>query len=370
MDVPERRHLARMSPERPVYIDLRPDNGGIVLNVSDEGLCFQAVSPVKEHQSVNFSFSDNSVQTDAVGEVVWTDEARKYAGLRFTQVSNEARSEIKSLLRFVPPATDTADEPRTMLVPVTDENEGAMMALVPAEIAHGAAQKVSLSREPTTLPSRGFAKFSRVNSHDLAAEVLDLKKWLKLPAAPSRIWLSRILVAALFIYAVGASLMLYRYRKAQPQTNSSAQTSLASPQAKASLRASDEPSALSQPKRSAATAVARNNAVPGRGKPSVTQKVEPARPLIKDGPVRFEYPVVASGAPSGAVDLRILVTATGSVEDVRVLSGKRALADASVRAVRRWRYHPIEVDGHPAPAEAHVRMRFTGDEAISISFRE
>src|SRR3954465_7422319 len=101
MSVPERRQLERTIPERLVYIDIKPDNGGIVLNVSDTGLCFQSVAPVQHHQSLAISFFEQNQSSHASGEVVWTDRTRKYGGLRFSNVTPEARGKIDELLKMV-----------------------------------------------------------------------------------------------------------------------------------------------------------------------------------------------------------------------------------------------------------------------------
>jgi protein TonB len=90
--------------------------------------------------------------------------------------------------------------------------------------------------------------------------------------------------------------------------------------------------------------------------------------VINAAPLRFEYPIVADPALSGKVGLRLLIGTAGSVQGVSVLTGKRILADASVKAVRRWRYRPFELDGHPVEAEANITISFVGDDAVSIDF--
>src|SRR5436309_3482043 len=42
----ERRHSFRKVPDAPAYIQLSLDNSGTLLNVSEQGLAFQAVAPV------------------------------------------------------------------------------------------------------------------------------------------------------------------------------------------------------------------------------------------------------------------------------------------------------------------------------------
>jgi hypothetical protein len=83
--------------ERHAYINIDPDNGGIVLNVSDGGLCFHSFDPVKpdgNNAKIRFWFSDQNQRIEADGTLAWTDETQK-GGLRFTALPAEAREKIR-----------------------------------------------------------------------------------------------------------------------------------------------------------------------------------------------------------------------------------------------------------------------------------
>jgi protein TonB len=58
----------------------------------------------------------------------------------------------------------------------------------------------------------------------------------------------------------------------------------------------------------------------------------------------------------------------GAVRCVRMVSGKRALAAAAVRAVRQWRYRPYLKDGQPVATETNIVISLFSDDAISMSF--
>jgi hypothetical protein len=77
------------------YINIEPNNGGIVLNVSDGGLCFHSFDPVPPKGTIRFWFSENNQRVEATGAVTWTDETQK-GGLRFTDVPVEARDKIRN----------------------------------------------------------------------------------------------------------------------------------------------------------------------------------------------------------------------------------------------------------------------------------
>jgi protein TonB len=95
----------------------------------------------------------------------------------------------------------------------------------------------------------------------------------------------------------------------------------------------------------------------------------PPRVVIAAAPQSFSYPVAPNPTLTGKVSLKLVIGADGSVREVNIVSGNRALADAAVRAVRRWRYRPAELNGHPAEAETNVTINFVGDEAVSIAYR-
>jgi outer membrane biosynthesis protein TonB len=81
----------------------------------------------------------------------------------------------------------------------------------------------------------------------------------------------------------------------------------------------------------------------------------------------FVGPVVPDPNLVGEVHLRALVDADGSVKEVTVVSGNPKLAEAGMRAVRRWHYSQNQLPGHTGEGEALIRMRFFGPDAVSIT---
>jgi protein TonB len=75
--------------------------------------------------------------------------------------------------------------------------------------------------------------------------------------------------------------------------------------------------------------------------------------------VEPEYPQLARMARvSGTVILQVTVSEEGDVTDVRVLRGHPLLNDASVNAVRQWKYSPTLLNGEPVPVSATVTVFF------------
>ena len=109
MSTPERRQIPRITMERLAYIDIEPDNGGIVLNVSPDGLCFHSIAPVVKNGPLHFSLLEQTRRIAACGELTWTDEIQKVGGIRFTTLTEEAREQIQD---WISQPADPLEEPK------------------------------------------------------------------------------------------------------------------------------------------------------------------------------------------------------------------------------------------------------------------
>ena len=72
-----------------------------------------------------------------------------------------------------------------------------------------------------------------------------------------------------------------------------------------------------------------------------------------------EYPPMARQLHlQGAVELRAHISESGSVEDVKPLSGNPVLMNAAIVAIRRWKFKPFTEDGKPSKAIADLSFDF------------
>ena len=72
-----------------------------------------------------------------------------------------------------------------------------------------------------------------------------------------------------------------------------------------------------------------------------------------------EYPELARQAGvQGTVVLDTVVSVEGAVIQVKFVSGPKALSQAAMDAVRRWRFEPFFVNGQPATVETTVAVDF------------
>jgi TonB family protein len=461
MSVPERRQVERTVPERLVYIDIKPDNGGIVLNVSDGGLCFHSVAPIQDHQSIALSFFEQNLSSDAFGEVVWIDKSRKFGGLRFSRVTPEARGKIGELLQMLPRVDDETSRQLTLFAadgtdaggefsspalhsqietapqPQHCSDSDTVKPSAKADIDHSistptnavSAPVVSKRENEAVRPIRQLNSFSRSGKNTVVAptSIPDLLGWARtfgFADLRSRVavpgWIktsnfkdrlnalvrpseqktrlikaisSRAITIALLISAVAASISLSREYRSQTEAVSQSQASdpvspvvglnvAAKPTLQRVSLSPSTPAPISSmrsvqpsPIQSSPRAIVIKRPSANRDHSAVHDTVvsfKPPtlkpRPSVNVVPVRFQYPAVSDPSLSGKVTLKVLIGASGAVQAVNVVGGNRRLADASVRAIRQWRYRPVQVEGAPAEVEANVTIRFAGDDAVSVDF--
>jgi hypothetical protein len=89
MTTPNRRRGTRLPVEGLAYVNFEPDNGGVVLNISEGGLCFRSTNPVQEASTIRFWFSGRGSRVAADGRVVWMEDFHKKSGFRFIEAQSE-----------------------------------------------------------------------------------------------------------------------------------------------------------------------------------------------------------------------------------------------------------------------------------------
>jgi TonB family protein len=61
----------------------------------------------------------------------------------------------------------------------------------------------------------------------------------------------------------------------------------------------------------------------------------------------------------GPVVLKIGITAEGTVQEIKIVSGAPILADAAIAAVRQWRFRPRTEGGRAVGMETQITLNFT-----------
>jgi protein TonB len=79
--------------------------------------------------------------------------------------------------------------------------------------------------------------------------------------------------------------------------------------------------------------------------------------IVRPDPV---YPPIAKAAHvQGAVILHAMISKTGTIEDLKVVSGPQMLSGAAVDAVKRWKYKPYLLNGEPTEVDTTITVNFT-----------
>jgi hypothetical protein len=92
----ERRQSPRKRFENLLYVEVEPGNGGMVLNLSEQGFGFRAVRRVRPKEEVKFAFNlDEKRRLEGRGRLEWSDKEGRVAGVQFTEVSDEFLAEMR-----------------------------------------------------------------------------------------------------------------------------------------------------------------------------------------------------------------------------------------------------------------------------------
>jgi TonB family protein len=76
--------------------------------------------------------------------------------------------------------------------------------------------------------------------------------------------------------------------------------------------------------------------------------------------VNASYPLLAQHMNvQGSVVLQAIISTTGIVEELRVLSGPAILATAAQQAVREWRFKPVVQNGQAVETKARITVNFS-----------
>jgi protein TonB len=72
------------------------------------------------------------------------------------------------------------------------------------------------------------------------------------------------------------------------------------------------------------------------------------------------YPPLAKQARiSGVVHLAAVISANGTIQDLKVISGHPLLIPAAIEAVKQWVYQPTLLNGEPVEVQTQIDVNFT-----------
>jgi TonB family protein len=142
----ERRKAPRKTPTEFTFIKLEQEFGGRVLNCSEEGLCFETMSPINESDLIQFWFSLHTLErVEGFGQIVWMNQARNVGGIKITHLSRTSRLKFEGWL---------SDPAHSHVIGPEDDAPAAFHS-VPAASATKAQDQAPIPKAPslsTTTP--------------------------------------------------------------------------------------------------------------------------------------------------------------------------------------------------------------------------
>ena len=142
VDLPheERRAYPRRRLDRLAYVDFGPENGGILIDVSEGGLNFQVVGALIEGHSchVRFLLPGTDTVIEANGKITWSNASKRGGGLQFVDISEEARRHLREWIAMEPVVAAPSDTP--------DEGAADGPGMAPLNVTPIAAESVEQTR--------------------------------------------------------------------------------------------------------------------------------------------------------------------------------------------------------------------------------
>lgn len=96
---PDRRHCLRQKVNTPAFASFDGVTGGMILDLSEEGMAMQSTPPLEEHSRVplHISLGEPAAYLETTGYVAWADALGR-AGVRFSDLPDEARTRLREWL--------------------------------------------------------------------------------------------------------------------------------------------------------------------------------------------------------------------------------------------------------------------------------
>jgi periplasmic protein TonB len=89
-------------------------------------------------------------------------------------------------------------------------------------------------------------------------------------------------------------------------------------------------------------------------------QLSPGTVQVVSRPVDPSYPLLAKQMKvQGAVVLEALISKTGSIQEIQIISGPAILSAAAREAVKQWHFKPYYQSGRPVETEARITVNFT-----------
>jgi hypothetical protein len=124
----DRRLQLRTTPSSRAQVELGGTNGGVVLNISESGMAVAAADPFVVDDflpRIRLQLPGSGQSIEISAQIVWLAESKKSTGIRFMDLTAEARSEISNWIASEKPAPELEGwkpAPVESFIPATHES--------------------------------------------------------------------------------------------------------------------------------------------------------------------------------------------------------------------------------------------------------
>lgn len=197
---PERRRTRRERPQALSYIKFEPEGGGIILNISEQGLAFHAANALRQAGPIQLCVSPNPMlQINLTAEIAWMEDTRKFGGLRFTALSEDARTQIFQWLNHT---SESDGLEREFNVPSCALAEGTEPCL---SSVNKALEQTSPASESETFATPDLATPAAIpfwNGTTASHQPAPFSREGLNPSPPSRLWnrLAAVFLTLVFVF--------------------------------------------------------------------------------------------------------------------------------------------------------------------------
>jgi len=147
----DRRLQKRTTLASTAYMALDDRNGGIVLNISETGMAVAAADPLVVADylpQIRFRLPNVEQRIKVSAQVVWLAESKKTVGIRFVDLTAEARNEIANWIaseKRSPEVEGLAPAPVESLVAATFESfaEEPLGSVIPEQDQHSSPERIA-----------------------------------------------------------------------------------------------------------------------------------------------------------------------------------------------------------------------------------
>ena len=185
------RRVARHRVAGLMYLDLGSGNGGFPINISEDGMGFQGVSPLEQDQEICVKFKLDGVAdlVTAKAKVVWLTETRKGGGLQFIDLAEDSRRQINEWIALQEQVGRPVARPAAAISHV--EQEGSRPAPAVALVADQGDNPTrsipifAMQLPSSSLPANNAAPITAPNVTPDKDELPVIQSLPKFPSDPS-----------------------------------------------------------------------------------------------------------------------------------------------------------------------------------------